>query len=84
MIVDEAQNLTEQDVKTITTRMCDHSKLILLGDLDQIDNFYLSRTSNGLAQTIEKFKDCRIAGHVHLKKGVRSELATEASKRLGG
>ena len=84
MIVDEAQNLTEQDVKTITTRMCENSKLVLLGDLDQIDNFYLSRTSNGLAQTIEKFKDCNLAGHVHLKRGVRSPLATEAAHRLGG
>lgn len=84
MIVDEAQNLTEQDVKTITTRMCENSKLILMGDLDQIDNFYVSRTSNGLAQTIEKFKDCKLAGHVHLRKGVRSPLATEAAHRLGG
>ena len=84
MIVDEAQNLTEQDIKTITTRMDDHSKLFLLGDLDQIDNFYLSRTSNGLAQTIEKFKSSSIAGHIQLKKGVRSQLATEASERLGG
>jgi PhoH-like ATPase len=84
MIVDEAQNLTEQEIKTITTRMCDHSKLILMGDLDQIDNFYVSRTSNGLAQTIEKFKDCSLAGHVNFTRGVRSALATEASKRLGG
>lgn len=84
MIVDEAQNLTEQDVKTITTRMCDNSKLVLLGDLDQIDNYYVSKTSNGLSQTIEKFKDCEIAGHVQMRKGVRSELASEAAKRLGG
>jgi PhoH-like ATPase len=82
MIVDEAQNLTVQDIKTIITRISDNSKIILLGDLDQIDNYYVSRTTNGLAQTIEKFKDSEIVGHIQLLDGVRSELATEAADRL--
>jgi len=82
MIVDEAQNLSIQDVKTIVTRISDDSKIILLGDLDQIDNYYVSRTSNGLAQTIEKFKDSELVGHIQLIDGVRSALATEAADRL--
>jgi PhoH-like ATPase len=82
MVVDEAQNLTVQDVKTIVTRIGEDSKIILLGDIDQIDNFYLSRTSNGLSQTIEKFKDSKLAGHIQLLDGVRSTIATEAADRL--
>jgi len=78
-IVDEVQNLTKSDVKTIITRMGEGSKIVLLGDLDQIDNSYLTKTSNGLAQVIEKFKDSPLAGHVELEKGVRSALATAAS-----
>jgi predicted ribonuclease YlaK len=81
-IVDEAQNLTRQDIKSIVTRLGDGSKIILLGDLDQIDNYYVTKSSNGLAQTIEKFKDSPIAGHIELQAGVRSMLATEAANRL--
>lgn len=81
-IVDEVQNLTKQDVKTIVTRMGEGSKIVLLGDLDQIDNSYLTKSSNGLAQVIEKFKDSPLTGHIELAEGVRSPLATEASLRL--
>jgi PhoH-like ATPase len=81
-IVDEAQNLTRQQIKAIITRMGKGSKIILLGDLDQIDNYYLTKYSNGLAQTVEKFKNSKLAGHIELSKGVRSPLATEAADKL--
>lgn len=81
-IVDEVQNLTKSDVKTIITRMGEGSKIVLLGDLDQIDNSYVTKTTNGLAQVIEKFKNSSLAGHIELEKGVRSPLATEASNLL--
>ena len=81
-IVDEAQNLTKQQIKAIITRMGEGSKIILLGDLDQIDNFYVTKYSNGLAQTIDRFKSSTLAGHVELAKGVRSALATEAADKL--
>ena len=81
-IVDEAQNLTINEVKAITTRMGDNAKLILLGDTDQVDNPYLSRSTNGLSQVIEKFKGSKLAGHIYLKEGVRSQLSKEAAERL--
>lgn len=81
-IIDEAQNLTKQEVKAIISRAGEGSKIILLGDTHQIDNPYLSKTTNGLAQVVEGFKGSRIAGHVSLREGVRSELATEAAERL--
>lgn len=81
-IVDEAQNLTLSEIKTIVSRMGEGSKIILLGDLGQIDNPYINYHTNGLAQLIEKFKDSSISGHITLAEGVRSELATEAAKRL--
>lgn len=81
-IVDEAQNLSLAEVKTIISRIGEDSKIILLGDADQIDNPYLNKINNGLSQVIEKFKGCKIYGHVDLKEGVRSALATEAAERL--
>jgi PhoH-like ATPase len=80
--VDEAQNLSRADIKTIITRIGENSKIILLGDLDQIDNTYLTKTTNGLAQTVEKFKGCKLAGHITLQKGVRSDLSTVAATLL--
>ena len=82
IIVDEAQNLTAHEVKTIITRAGEGTKVVLTGDIEQIDNVYTNETSNGLTYTIEKFKDSVIAGHVSFKKGERSRLATEAAKRL--
>lgn len=81
-IVDEAQNLTLSEIKTIVSRMGEGSKIILLGDVDQIDNPYVGRQTNGLTQLVEKFKGCKIAGHITLTRGVRSELASEAALRL--
>lgn len=82
IIIDEAQNLTKHEVKTIITRIGEGTKIILTGDIEQIDNIYVNETSNGLAHAIEKFKEYRIAGHVTFRKGERSELATLASKVL--
>ena len=81
-IVDEAQNLTPHEVKTILTRAGENTKIILTGDPDQIDNPYIDATNNGLTYVIEKFKEEAIAAHVQLVKGERSELATIASKLL--
>ena len=82
IVIDEAQNLTKHEIKTIITRIGENSKIILTGDIEQIDNVYVNETSNGLAHAIEKFKEHPIAGHVSFKKGERSELATLASKIL--
>tara|TARA_X000001388_G_C2228733_1_gene122247 strand:- start:556 stop:1851 length:1296 start_codon:yes stop_codon:yes gene_type:complete len=80
IIVDEAQNASIHELKTIITRVGDDSKIVLLGDVEQIDTPYLDTLSNGLTIVIEKFKDQEIAGHVTLMKGERSKLATLASK----
>ena len=82
IIIDEAQNLTMHEVKTIITRIGEGTKIVLTGDIEQIDNIYVNETSNGLAHVIEKFKEYPIAGHVTFRKGERSELATLASKAL--
>lgn len=82
VIIDEAQNLSVHELKTIVTRIGENSKIILTGDIEQIDNTYLDSTSNGLSYAIEKFKIEDIAGHVTLKKGERSEVATLASNIL--
>ena len=82
VVIDEAQNLTKHEIKTIITRIGDGTKIILTGDIEQIDNIYVNETSNGLAHSIESFKQYPIAGHVTFRKGERSELATLASKVL--
>ena len=82
MIVDEAQNLTAHELKTIITRVGHGTKLVLTGDIQQIDNSYVDAVSNGLTHAVEKFKSYNIAGHVSLKKGERSKLATLAAEIL--
>ncbi|MFN9992343.1 MAG: PhoH family protein [Phycisphaerales bacterium] len=82
MIVDEAQNLTPHEVKTIASRVGEGTKLILTGDIHQIDNPYLDQSSNGLSYTIEKMKGVRLYGHMTLAKSERSELASLAASRL--
>jgi PhoH-like ATPase len=82
MIVDEAQNLTPHEVKTIITRVGDGTKMILTGDPYQIDNPYVDAANNGLTTVVERFKDEAIAGHVTLTKGERSILAEIASNLL--
>jgi len=82
IIIDEAQNLTAHEIKTIMTRVGEGTKIVLTGDIEQIDNVYVNETSNGLAHAVEKFKEYPIAGHVTFTKGERSEVATLASKVL--
>ncbi len=82
IIIDEAQNLTPHEVKTIITRAGDQTKIVLTGDLYQIDNPYVDVTSNGLAYVVNRFKDKNITGTVTLRKGERSELAELASDLL--
>lgn len=82
LIVDEAQNLTPHEVKTILTRAGEGTKIVLTGDPAQIDNPYVDSRSNGLTYTVDRFKDSFRAGHVTLLKGERSGLAAEAAERL--
>lgn len=82
IVIDEAQNLTKHEIKTIITRIGEGTKIVLTGDIEQIDNVYVNETSNGLAHAVESFKDYHISGHVTFRKGERSELATLASKVL--
>lgn len=82
IIVDEAQNLTKHEIKTIITRCGEGSKVCLTGDIQQIDVPYLDGVDNGLSCVIEKFKDDLIAAHVTLMKGERSELANKAAQKL--
>jgi len=82
VIIDEAQNLTAHEVKTILTRVGENTKIVLTGDIEQIDNVYTNETSNGLTYAVEKFKHSPLSGHITFRKGERSKLATEASKLL--
>ena len=82
MIVDEAQNLTPHEIKTIVTRAGEGTKIILTGDPYQIDHPYLDASNNGLTTVAERFKNEAIAGHVILTKGERSPLAELATQIL--
>jgi PhoH-like ATPase len=82
IIVDEAQNLTPHEVKTIISRAGEGTKVILAGDPTQIDNPYLDKDSNGLTFAVNKFSDHRIYGHIFLEKTERSELAALAAEIL--
>lgn len=81
-IVDEAQNITHNEAKAIITRMGENSKLILIGDLEQIDAPHLDSTTCGLGSVVEKFKDFELSAHITLLKGERSPLAAHAAKIL--
>lgn len=82
IIIDEVQNLNRHELKTILTRVGEGSKIVLTGDIEQIDNKDLDETTNGLTYVVEKFKYYDISGHITLVKGERSEIATLASKVL--
>jgi PhoH-like ATPase len=82
MIVDEAQNLTPHEIKTIISRIGEGTKVILTGDIEQIDNPYLDAALNGLSYAVERMKGLRIVGHVTLNKSERSELASLAAAML--
>jgi len=82
MIIDEAQNLTPLEVKTIVTRVGNGTKLIFTGDPYQIDNPYVDSSSNGFNYIVSKFRDQSLAAHIELQKGERSELAELAANIL--
>jgi PhoH-like ATPase len=82
MVIDEAQNLTPLEVKTIVTRVGNGTKIIFTGDPYQIDNPYVDSSSNGFNYIISKFRDFPIAAHIELQKGERSELAELAANVL--
>jgi len=81
-ILDEAQDISRAEVKTVVSRIGENSKLVLIGDVLQVSNPYLDSTNNGLSNVIEKFKPYPFAAHVTLVRGERSELATVASEIL--
>jgi len=82
IIIDEAQNLTTHELKTIITRVGEGTKIVLTGDIEQIDNVYIDATTNGLTHAAEKFKIFELASHVTLHKGERSKVATFAAQNL--
>ena len=82
LIVDEAQNLSPHEVKTIITRAGEGTKIILTGDCQQIDSPYLDEVNNGLAYCVDRLRTEQIIGHSTLKVGERSELSEIASKYL--
>jgi PhoH-like ATPase len=81
-IIDEAQNLTPHEVKTIITRAGENCKIILTGDVRQIDTPYLDEQSNGLSFVIDRLRGRDLYSHVTLEKGERSELANLANQHL--
>ena len=81
-IVDEAQNLTPHEVKTIITRAGEGTKIVFTGDINQIDHPYLDKKSNGISYLIYRMKKQKVFSHINLKKGERSELAELASNLL--
>lgn len=82
IIIDEAQNLTPHEMKTIITRVGENTKIVLTGDVEQIDHVYVDATSNGLTVAVEKLKEYGITGHITLKRGERSEVASMAVEAL--
>ncbi len=81
-IIDEAQNLSPHEIKTIITRVGENTKIVLIGDPYQIDNSYLDAFSNGLTYAASRMVDKPIAGHITLTRGERSELASLAAELL--
>ncbi len=81
-VVDESQNLTPHEIKTILTRAGEGTKIVLTGDPYQIDNPYVDTTNNGLTHVIERFRSSPISAHITLKQGERSQLATLAAELL--
>jgi PhoH-like ATPase len=82
ILVDECQNISKEEIKTILTRVGENTKIVLTGDIEQIDDNRLDALNNGLTYVIENFKSSELAGHISLKEGVRSPLASEAAKIL--
>ena len=74
--------MTQHEIKTVLTRVGEGTKIVLTGDIEQIDNVYIDEVTNGLTYAVEKFKQYNISGHITLMKGERSKIATLASKVL--
>ena len=82
IVIDEVQNMTQHEIKTVLTRVGEGTKIVLTGDVEQIDNMYIDATNNGLSYVVEMLKSEDITGHVTLKKGERSKVATIAALKL--
>ena len=82
IIVDEAQNATIHELKTVVTRVGEGSKIVMMGDTDQIDTPYIDKKSNGLSIVIDRLRDSDLITHIHLPRGERSKIATLASRSL--
>jgi len=82
IILDEAQNLTPKQMKTLVTRAGPGTKVVCLGNVAQIDTPYLTETSSGLTYVVDRFKNWPHSGHITLRRGERSRLADFASERL--
>jgi pyruvate/2-oxoglutarate dehydrogenase complex dihydrolipoamide acyltransferase (E2) component len=82
IIVDEAQNLTPHEIKTIISRAGEETKIVLTGDPNQIDSPYLDSERNGLIYAVERLKTLQLHGHVTLKKSERSSLSAAAAEHL--
>ena len=82
IIIDEAQNMTPHEIKTVISRAGNHTKMVITGDPYQIDNPYLDSSSNGLTYCVEKMKGQKMFGHMSLSKSERSSLASLAAELL--
>jgi PhoH-like ATPase len=82
IVIDEVQNMTQHEIKTVLTRVGEGTKIVLTGDIEQIDNVYIDATNNGLSYVVERLKSENITGHVTLLKGERSKVATIAATKL--
>ena len=82
IVIDEVQNMTQHEIKTVLTRVGEGTKIVLTGDIEQIDNVYIDATNNGLSYVVERLKPESITGHVTLVKGERSKVATIAAMKL--
>jgi len=82
IVIDEVQNMTQHEIKTVLTRVGEGTKIVLTGDIEQIDNVYIDATNNGLSYVVERLKEEAISGHITLTKGERSKVATIAATKL--
>ena len=82
VIIDEAQNMTSKQMKTLVTRAGPGCKIVCLGNVEQIDTPYLTETTSGLTYVVDRFKDWQHSAHVTLRRGERSRLADFASEML--
>lgn len=82
IVIDEVQNMTQHEIKTVLTRVGEGTKIVLTGDIEQIDNVYIDATNNGLSYVVERLKQENITGHVTLTKGERSKVASIAASKL--